>query len=129
MNPKSNFIRASNHYRSLDIGARVEAASPHGLVALLYEELLYSVDIVSASMRRGLDLTHEKNVHRARAILIALIASLDHEKGGTLSVSLEKVYRSMIGQLSRVVTNGDAEQLVELRNGIVSVADAWNKLI
>ncbi len=128
--PKSSsqFARARNHYRSLDLVSRLEGASPHGLVAILYDELLCSLDVIAAALRQGRDVSREPNVERARSILVALTGSLDFDHGGSLSQTLAQVYRSMMGQLAIVIAEGDAEKLDELRDAVADVGDAWRRL-
>jgi flagellar secretion chaperone FliS len=123
------FAKAQNHYRSLDLASRLEGAGPHALVAILYEELLGSIDVIAAALRHGRDVSREPHVARARSILVALIGSLDFERGGALSQTLAQVYRSMMGQLALVVAEGDRDKLDELRDGVASVEDAWARLV
>ncbi len=128
-NHYAQMAKARSHYRSLDLASRLEGAGPHGLVAILYDELLSSIDVLAAALRQGRDVSREPHVERARSILVALIGSLDFDKGGTLAPVLAKVYRSMMGQLAIVVAEGDADKLDELRDGIANVGDAWAKLV
>ncbi len=123
------FAKARNHYLSLDLASRLEGASPHGLVAILYEELLRSLDVIAAALRQGRDVSREPNVERARSILVALTGSLDFDRGGTLAQTLAQVYRSMMGQLAIVVAEGDVDKLDELRDGVTDVGDAWRRLV
>jgi flagellar secretion chaperone FliS len=125
----AQMVKAKNHYRSLDLVSRLEGATPHALVAILYEELLGSLDVIAAALRQGRDVSLEPHVERARSILVALIGSLDFEKGGSLAPILAKVYRSMMGQLAIVVAEGDVEKLNALRDGVASVRDAWRRLV
>jgi flagellar secretion chaperone FliS len=128
-NSSPQFAKARNHYRSLDLVSRLESASPHGLVAILYEELSRALDVIAAALRQGRDVSREPNVERARSILVALIGSLDFDHGGSLAQTLAQVYRSMMGQLAIVVAEGDADKLGELRDGVASVEDAWARLV
>ena len=126
--PRHNPQKARAHYQALDLSSRVEGASPHALVAMLYDELLGSLDIIAAAMRRDADITHVHSADRARSILIALIGSLDHQNGGPLAQTLGAVYRAMIGQLAKAVTEHDINKLHILREGVLDVATAWNAL-
>ena len=67
-NPQS----ASRHYRQLELASRVGAASPHALVALLYEELLNALDTTIVLAKSEVVLTNSSHVIKARSILVAL---------------------------------------------------------
>jgi flagellar secretion chaperone FliS len=123
-----NLAQARNQYRMLELAGRVEAAGPHGLVAILYEELLRALDVMAAALKREQPAPQALDAARATAILIALHASLDSENGGTVADSLAHVYRAMLGTVRRVIANQDATKLAELREGVKTIADAWNAL-
>jgi flagellar secretion chaperone FliS len=127
-NSFAQFAKAKSHYQTLDLVSRLEGANPHGLVAILYEELLGSIDVIASALRQGRDVSREAHVERARSILVALIGSLDFEKGGRLAQTLSQVYRSMMGQLAIVVAEGDLDKLGELRDGVADVEGAWRSL-
>ena len=123
-----NTMRARNQYRSLELASRVEGASPHALVAILYEELLRSLDVLGAALRQGRDIGREPHSARARSILTTLIASLDFDQGAAVAETLASVYRAMALQLSSATANGDAVKLAELRDGVATIAASWGRL-
>ncbi len=116
------------HYRLVELSSRLESADPHKLVSILYEELLRSLDVMAAELRQGRTLVREKHADRACSILLTLSASLDFERGGDLSVTLDGVYRAMMAQLKLVIEKQDEAKLAELRMGAVGVSDAWNAI-
>jgi flagellar secretion chaperone FliS len=124
-----NLAKARNHYQSLDLASRVEGLSPHGLVALLYVELLHSLDVMAAALRHGRALSSEVHAVRAQSILLALSGSLDFERGGAVTLALNTVYRAMSRQLRAVISEGDTDKLAELRIGVDTIASSWNQLI
>lgn len=128
MDGRQNLMRARNQYRSLELASRIEGASPHALVAILYEELLRSLDVLGAALRQGRDIGREAHSQRARSILTTLIASLDFEQGAAVASTLASVYRAMGLQLSTAVMNGDEAKLKELRDGVATIATSWGRL-
>lgn len=128
MDGRQNLMRARNQYRSLELASRIEGASPHALVAILYEELLRSLDVLGAALRQGRDIGREAHSQRARSILTTLIASLDFEQGAAVASTLASVYRAMGLQLSTAVMNGDEAKLKELRDGVAAIATSWGRL-
>lgn len=125
---RANLAQARNHYKSLELASRVEAASPHALVTILYDELMRSLDVLGAALRQGRALGSEPHAHRARAILTALAASLDFDQGGNVATILGQVYRAMTRQLAEILASGDAAKLSELRTGVGAIADSWRQV-
>lgn len=125
---RQNLLRAQSQYKSLELASRVEGASPHTLVAILYDELLRALDVAAAALRQGRDLGREPSAAKARAILTALSASLDFEQGGGVADTLAGVYRAMTRQLSEAVGKGDAAKLAELRDGVSEISQSWRAL-
>jgi flagellar secretion chaperone FliS len=126
---RPNLLRAQSQYKSLELASRVEGASPHALVGILYDELLRSLDVLGAALRQGRDIAREPSAARARSILTALSASLDFDQGGGVAQTLAGVYRAMTRQLSEVIAGGDATKLTELRDGVAAISESWKRLI
>lgn len=126
---RPNLLRAQSQYKSLELASRVEGASPHALVGILYDELLRALDVLSAGLRQGKDIAREPSAARARSILTALSASLDFDQGGSVAQTLGGVYRAMTRQLSEAITDGDATKLTELRDGVEAISESWRRLI
>lgn len=76
-------VRAAGQYRRLQNESRAESADPVELVTMLYDELETAVGVLAAMVRQGQRISATEPAHRARAILIALDAGLDHEAGAT----------------------------------------------
>ncbi len=118
-------VTAADQYLALELNSRLEAASPHRLVSILYEELTRAIEVAVRTLATGRAIAAHPQVHRAHSILMALEASLDFKAGGALSVSLAAVYRSMRKELSQAARAGDAGKLSALQKGVESVATAW----
>jgi flagellar secretion chaperone FliS len=125
---RPNLLRARNQYQSLELASRVEGASPHALVAILYEELLRALDVLGAGLRQSKDIAREPSAARSRSILTALSASLDFDQGGDVAQTLGGVYRAMTRQLAEAIADGDATKLSELRDGVATIAESWRRL-
>jgi flagellar secretion chaperone FliS len=125
---RPNLLRARNQYKSLELASRVEGASPHALVGILYDELLRSLDVLGAALRQGRDIAREPSAVRARSILTALSASLDFDQGGGVAQTLAGVYRAMTLTLSEAITSGDAAKLSALRDGVETISESWKRL-
>ena len=110
---------ALRHYQDLALSSRLEAATPHELVSLLYEELLVALDVLKASMG---------STARAASILVSLEASLDFEQGGQLARTLAGIYRAMQAELTLVMRHQDIGRLAVLREGVVDLFQAWRQI-
>lgn len=127
MYPRPNPLRARNRYQVLDLSSRMEGASPHRLVAILYEELQNALDGAIRGRESGQDVAANSQMARAKSILAALEAGLDFDRGGELATTLCGVYRAMQRQLA---TGGqDVEKLAEVRAGVANIAQSWRALV
>jgi flagellar secretion chaperone FliS len=128
MQPRTHPAVASQHYRMLELKSRVESAGPHGLVGMLYEELLRSLDIATASADNNrVSLAHSQ-IGKAISILVALETSLDFDKGGELALTLSRIYRACRSKLNDVARTGDTAKVAEIRNAVSEIAYAWQAL-
>ncbi len=116
----------ASQYRQVDLASRTEGATPHALVAMLYDELGTALDVM---MRAGADdAPHRLHQHeRAASILHRLSASLDPVGGGALAASLAGIYRQM-GRRLLAGRQGDVAAIDEVRAGVASLAAAWAQI-
>lgn len=128
MQPKTHPAIASQHYRMLDLQSRVASASPHGLVGLLYEELLRSLDLIVAKHAQGKTIAGNTHLAKALSILVALEGSLDFTNGGDLAPLLRRIYRSATRGLNEAAYNDDIAKIVDTRAAISDIAYAWQAL-
>jgi flagellar protein FliS len=119
---------AKARYQTVDIDSIVEGASPHRLIAILFDELLKAIDIMQAAMRVGNRAKMIDKQARASNILIALETSLDFRNGGELAVNLVHVYR----ETRRLVQLGgrtvDPAPVAEARSIISEISGAWEQI-
>jgi flagellar secretion chaperone FliS len=119
---------ASRRYQSLALSSRLEAASPHQLVAILYDELAKALDVLVAVAGSDGRLAEDPHADRARMILLALAAGLDLDRGGQIAMTLVTVYRAMKRTLDNAVTGSERDALIELRSGVATLAESWQKI-
>jgi flagellar secretion chaperone FliS len=128
MQPKIHPAIASQHYRMLDLQSRVASASPHGLVGLLYEELLRSLDLIVAQHAQGKVIAGNAHLTKALSIIVALQGSLDFANGGDLAPVLNRIYRSAARTLNEAAKEDDIGKIEEVRSAISEIAYAWQAL-
>ncbi|QJU57324.1 flagellar protein FliS [Sphingomonas sp. AP4-R1] len=114
-------------YRTVDVNARVEGASPHQLIVILFEELMKALDSLRAAEAAGDRGRAAPLQSRALSILHGLETGLDMDKGGEIAVSLAKIYR----EARRLVTipgAGRDTALEQARAMLADVAGAWSAI-
>ena len=116
---------ALSRYQEIDLGGRVGSADPHSLVALLYEELLASLDVMERAIATNGKVDHARH-GRAVALLAALESGLDL-KAGSLAVSLAAIYRQMQRRLS-AARDGNLAAVKEVAEGVRNLAEAWKAI-
>jgi flagellar secretion chaperone FliS len=119
---------ANQHYRDMELQSRVASASPHGLVSLLYEELLHALDLLTATAKRGTAISGNPHHTKALSIIIALETSIDFANGGDLAGVLQRIYRSAVYKLNAAAQTNDVAHIAELREAISEIAYAWAAL-
>jgi flagellar secretion chaperone FliS len=124
-----HYSKASAHYRSLAVSSQTESADPHALVAMLYEELLLCIDVLTLRAGRERSLTNDEQAHRARGIILALRAGLDFESGGGLALTLDGLYDALSSEFGERLAEPDPQRFAELRAGILSLTSAWKAII
>lgn len=119
---------ASARYQSVDIASRIEGATPHQLVQLMYEELLKSIDAMAVAAKRGDYIQRGQHLSRALNVLTGLETSLDFDKGGEIATGLAAIYR----ETRRLVIEGGRESdpimIVKARDLIHEISTAWDAI-
>lgn len=119
---------AGARYRNIELASRVDNASPHRLIAILFEELLRTVEATKLALERGDVARQADRQARALSILQALDASLDHEKGGEVAANLSAIYRHCRGLIATATRNKDVAVIERARATIADIASAWDSI-
>lgn len=118
----------AQRYQTLDLGIRVSCASPHELVAMLFEGLRDALAGAERALAHGRAALRVKSVTRALAILDALDNSLDYTRGRDVAQALSAVY----AQVRLLVVAGNSEARRELfraaADQIAELEDAWAEI-
>ena len=121
-------MRAARSYATIDTGSRVEGATPHQLVRVLFDELLIALDTAALALKIGDRNRSLDRQTRALAILHALESSLDFERGGEIAISLATIYREVRRRMLEATTTNDHEAMTTARSFIAEIADAWTQI-
>ncbi len=119
---------ASARYQEIELASRLNSVDAHGLVTILYEELVQSLDVLAARMRLGTKSSQEPSAIRARSILAALLTSLDPERGGNTAALFAQVYRGMLSGLNQAISTFDGERVQEVRSAALEMQHTWLRI-
>jgi flagellar protein FliS len=121
-----------NQYQQVKVEGGVQAADPHRLVAMLLEGAKEKIH--GAKLRilhnHGVKDVQEKGalIGGSIAIVDALRASLDMEKGGEIAANLEQLYDYMTRRLLEANLRNDVDALAEVAGLLGSIEEAWNAI-
>lgn len=107
---------------------RVEGASPHELVSIMFEELLLQLDTAIKHAERDENAPMLEAKSKASAIVNALNESLDFERGGDTAVALGVVYREAADRLSKAKGPAAKDILQSIRQMIAEIFSAWQDI-
>ena len=123
----SRQMAAYARYSEVEVTTRVEGASPHGLVVILFDELLKALGTMAAAERAG-DKARSFSVQsRALSMLHGLETGIDFDRGGEIALNLAKIYREARRLLG---TYGDArgKAIEDARAMIATISEAWTAI-
>lgn len=112
-------------YREIDLAGRTANADGPALVQLLYEELIQALRVAAWAAERKQFATKSERVTRATAILFALEAGLDFEKGGDVSTTLAKLYAGARRQVIDASLGHDGAPFRSVADTFEEIAAAW----
>lgn len=119
---------AARRYAAVHSGSRTEGATPHGLVKILFDELILALEAAALAERNGDRMKVSDKQARAMSILFALESSLDHDKGGDIAMGLAQIYREARRLLMQAAKERSAAPIDQARAMIAEIADAWNQI-
>lgn len=119
---------AGRRYAAVHAGSRIESASPHGLVKILFDELLLAMDAAALAQDQRDQVKVNDKHSRAMAILHALETSLDFERGGDIAIGLAQIYREARRLMLLSIQNHSSAETRKAREIVGEIADAWAKI-
>ena len=118
----------ASSYRQLDVETSVDSASPHKLIAMLYEGAIAEIRRAQAAMLRRDFATKGESLTRAiRIVEEGLKASLD-ERGGEIATNLRGLYDYIGHRLLLASARNDAEALDEAVRLLAELQTAWQQI-
>jgi len=124
----SRYAAPGARYRQIDVAARVQGATPHGLIQIMFDELLKSLGTLEASEAAN-DLA-KRNAAQARVVslLHGLESSLDFARGGEIADNLGRIYREARRLLGSAPGIDRQSALAQVRDMLGTVSGAWEAI-
>lgn len=116
-------------YAQVDLQSRVQSASPHQLVTMLFDGAHSALVRARILMEKGDVAARGQAITKAINIIDnGLRASLDHEKGGEISLDLEQLYDYMTRSLMRANLHNEIDTLQHVDELLMGISDAWKQI-
>ena len=124
----SHVYNAISRYRQVRTEGSVEDATPHRLIAMLFDGALSRLSLAAAHMRRNEIEDKGAQITRALEIVGALRASLDMSVPGGLPQRLDALYDYVSRRMLYANVENDPKVLDEVGGLLRVIADAWAQI-
>jgi flagellar protein FliS len=119
----------ANAYTKVGVETGIVGASPHRLIALLYEGARRHIAISRMNLKAGNVAAKGLAITKAAQIISdGLHRSLNYEKGGELAERLGAVYEYMIRRLVQANALNSEEMMIEVDTLLASLEEAWTAI-
>lgn len=121
--------RPNNAYTRVGLETEVHDASPHRLIALLFDGLFANLAQAEGAMLSGQrELKTQALMRVVRILDEGLKAGLNMEEGGELALQLHGVYSFCTVRITHANLRDDLEALREVRRILTPVREAWGEI-
>ncbi len=124
--PMTSRSQASSHaYRQVGVQTGIDGASPHQLVAMLYDGLLETLALARAALRQGDIARKGSELTRAVRIIDEGLKSALSPAGGELTGHLGELYAYLGLRLTQANLRNDESAIEECVRLIEPLREAW----
>lgn len=120
--------RMASTYKKVGTESRVESASPHELICLLFDSLLESLSAAKIHMGCGNIEAKGQAIRKANRILSEGLKEVLDPRGGDLTNNLRMLYDYCVAQLMKAHLKNDPVLVDEVIGLIGPVATSWKTL-
>jgi flagellar secretion chaperone FliS len=127
MQPRSQ--QSAGTYHQVGVETAVDGASPHQLIALLFDGLFTALSRARHAFDSNDKLARAKAIsHATRIVNEGLMSGLDLQTGGKLAADLNALYAYVCLRLTQANANHDAAALAECVALLQPVREAWGAI-
>ena len=119
-------MNALKQYKSVDLRAAVETASPKELISMLVDGALTAMAKAMGAIERKDISTRTEQLNKANDIILGLKDFLDHEQGGEIAANLDALYDYMVRTLILANRNNDEAKVQEVISLMLQIKSGWN---
>lgn len=121
-------LNALKQYKSVDLRATVETASPHKLIAMLFDGAMGALARAKGAIERNNIQERTTHLNKATEILVTLKGSLDLEKGGEVAVNLDALYDYMLRCVMQANRENSDVKVQEIMDLMSEVKQGWSEM-
>ena len=115
-------------YLSARATSSVHGASPHKLIALLFDACQENLATAKGSMERKEVKQKAEAIKKALDIIVRLQAALDFEKGGKIAYGLVALYTFSTNRLALANALNDITMIDEVYRVIAEIKAGWSQI-
>lgn len=116
-------------YAKVGLETGVGSASPHRLIALLFDGALIAVTRARQHMEEGQIVEKGIAINKAVAIIDSgLRGGLNLQQGGGLASQLQALYDYMVARLTLAHLKNDPQLLIEVHGLLRELKSAWDEI-
>jgi flagellar protein FliS len=119
------YTDARKAYRDTHAASSISEASPHKLVALLFDACHENLATAKGAMTRGETKRKAESLKKAMEIIVQLQAVLDFEKGGVIATRLDDLYTFCTNRLALANAINDTAMVDEVYKVIAELKLGW----
>jgi len=118
-------LTAMSQYKAVDVRSSVASASPHQLIAMLYDGALTALASAKGCILRKDIENRAKQLNKANVIVLALQDYLDLEKGGEFAANLNGLYSYIVKGILEANRDQSEQKIQELINLLLELKQGW----
>jgi len=119
------YSKGAKGYSQVSLQTEVMEADPHKLIQLLLEGSLTRLAMAKSFIEQGEVEKKNEKIGQVVEILGSLQESLDHERGGDISMNLERLYDYMARRLFEANRLNDNDIITEVMGLLLEIKTGW----
>ncbi len=119
------YTKSAKEYSRVGLQTEVMEADPHKLIQLLLEGALTRLAMAKSFIEKNDFEGKNEKLGQVVEILCSLQESLDHERGGDISVNLERLYDYMTRRLFDANRLNDTDIINEVMGLLLEIKAGW----
>jgi len=119
------YTKSAKEYSRVGLQTEVMEADPHKLIQLLLEGALTRLAMAKNFIDKNDFEAKNEKIGQVVEILCSLQESLDHERGGDISVNLERLYDYMTRRLFDANRLNDTDIVNEVMGLLLEIKAGW----